>query len=118
MHIISSAILASSLFLTFPAFAGAGHEHGPGSSHNHGPISSASAIKKAEGQVRSLIERGKLGKSWAGIRASEANQKDFGKGIEWVVTFKNAKEADPTKQILYVFYTLNGSYLATNFSGK
>ena len=118
MRIISTAVLASTLFLTFPAFSGAGHEHGPGGSHTHGPISAAAAIKKAEGQVKSLIERGKLDKSWSSIKAAEASQKDFGKGSEWVVTFKNDKETDPTKQTLYVFYTVNGTYLATNFTGK
>ena len=77
----------------------------------------AGALKKAEGQVKSLIERGKLDKSWSGIKAAEATQKDFGKGQEWVVTFKNEK-AEAGKQTLYVFYTLTGNYLASNFTGK
>lgn len=117
MRTISTVLVATALLLAFPVFAGAGHEHGPGGSHTHGPVSAATAIKKAEGQVKSLIERGKLDKSWSGIKAAEATQKDFGKGPEWVVSFKNEK-AEADKQILYVFYTLTGNYLATNFSGK
>lgn len=118
MRILSTTLLTSVLLLSIPALAGTGHEHGPGGAHTHGPISSNSAMKKAEAQVKSLVERGKLGKNWAGLKASEASQKNFGKGNEWVVTFKNHNEADPAKQTLYVFYTLNGTYLATNFSGK
>lgn len=117
MRTISTALVISTLLFTSPAFAGTGHEHGPGGSHTHGPISATAAIKKAEGQVGSLIERGKLDKSWSGIKASEASQKDFGKGPEWIVSFKNEK-AEAGKQTLYVFYTVTGSYLATNFTGK
>ena len=117
MRTLPTALVVSTLLLGSHVFAGAGHEHGPGGSHSHGPISSASAIKKAEGQVMSLVERSKLDKSWSGIKAAEANKKDFGKGQEWVVSFKNEK-AEAGKQTLYVFYTLTGSYLATNFTGK
>lgn len=117
MRTISTALLVSTLLFGSAAFAGTGHEHGPGGSHTSGPISSAAAIKKAEGQVKSLIERGKLDKSWSGIKAAEATQRDFGKGQEWVVTFKNEK-AEADKQTLYVFYTLTGNYVATNFTGK
>jgi hypothetical protein len=117
MHTTSTAIFLSALLLGVPVFAGTGHEHGPGGSHTHGPITAATATKKAEGQVKSLIERGKLDKSWSGIKAAEATQKDFGKGQEWVVSFKNEK-AEAGKQTLYVYYTLTGAYLATNFTGK
>jgi hypothetical protein len=117
MRTISTVLVASALFLGSPAFAGAGHEHGPGGRHIMGPITATAAVKKAEGQVKSLIERGKLDKSWSGIKAAEAAQKDFGKGPEWVVSFKNEK-AEADKQTLYVFYTLTGNYLASNFTGK
>lgn len=117
MRTISTVLVVSTLLFVSPAFAGAGHEHGPGGSHSHGPISEAAAIKKAEGQVKSLIQRGKLDKSWSSIKAAEATQKDFGNGPEWVISFKNDK-AESGKQTLYVFYTLTGNYLATNFTGK
>lgn len=117
MRTISTALLVSTLLFGSAAFAGTDHEHGPGGSHTHGPITSAAAIKKAEGQVKALIEQGKIDKNWSGIKAAEATQKDFGKGREWVVTFQNEK-AEAGKQTLYVFYTLTGNYLATNFTGK
>jgi len=94
------------------------HEHGAGGSHSHGPISSDAAVKKATTKVTSLIEGGKLDKSWANLKAVGATQKDFGKGPEWVVTFKNDTVSDATKQTLYLFYSLDGTYIATNFTGK
>jgi hypothetical protein len=117
MRTISTALVVSTLIFGSPVFAGGGHEHGPDGSHSYGLLTAASAVNMAEKQVKALVERGKLDKSWTGIKASEANQKDFGKGPEWVVSFKN-ENAEAGKQTLYVFYTVTGSYLATNFTGK
>ena len=118
MRNISIAILASTLLFAAPAMAGTGHEHGSDGSHSHGPINSDAAIKKAEKQVKSLVKSGKLDKSWAGIKAASAIQKTFGDEDEWVVTFKNDKISDASKQTLYIFYTLSGAYIASNFTGK
>ena len=52
------------------------------------------------------------------ILALGANQKTFSNEVEWVVTFKNDKVSDATKQTLYLFFTLDGSYIATNFTGQ
>ena len=73
---------------------------------------------KATEKVKSLAESGKIDKSWAGIKAVGATQKTFANESEWVVTFKNEKVSDVTKQTLYLFFTLDGSYIATNFTGK
>ncbi len=118
MRTFTSILIASSLLIAAPAIAGTGHEHGPGGSHTSGPITSEIAVKRAEKQVQTLITKGKLDKSWASVKSVGATQKDFGKGPEWIVSFKNDKEADPAKQTLYVFYTLNGSYIASNFTGN
>ncbi len=117
MNNISSALLVSSLLLTSPVMAGSGHDHGKGG-HTHGPISSEGVIKKATKQVKSLAERGKLDKNWAGIKAEGATQKTYSNETEWVVTFKDDKVSEPEKQTLYIFFTLDGSYIAANFTGK
>lgn len=117
MRNISTALLVSSILFASPAMAGSGHDHGNGG-HSHGPISSEGVIRKATKQVKSLAERSKLDKSWVGIKAEGATQKTYSNETEWVVTFKNNKVSDPEKQTLYVFFTLDGSYLATNFTGK
>ena len=118
MNQISIALLATTLLCASPAMAGAGHEHGPGGSHTLGPISSEAAIKKAEQQVKSLVKSGKIDTSWAGVKAASATLKTFAQGDEWVVMFKNAKISNSAEQTLYVFYTLNGSYIASNFTGN
>lgn len=117
MRNISTVLLVSSLLFASPVMAGAGHDHG-GGGHSHGPVSSEVVVKKATEKVKSLAESGKLDKSWAEVKASGATQKTFSHDPEWVVTFKNEKENDATKQTLYMFYTLDGSYIATNFTGK
>lgn len=118
MRHISTLLLVSALVCAGPAIAGAGHDHNPDGSHAVGPINSGAAIKRAELHVNSLVERGKLDKSWKGAKSTGAAQQDFGKGPEWVVSFKNDKVSEADKQKLYVFYTLSGHYLATNFTGK
>ena len=39
-------------------------------------------------------------------------------GKEWVVEFANGTAPDKTKQTPYLFYTLDGYYVAANFTGK
>ncbi|EKD89014.1 MAG: hypothetical protein ACD_34C00235G0002 [uncultured bacterium] len=117
MRNISTALLVSSLLFTSPVMAGAGHDHGNGG-HSHGPVSSEAVTQKATVKVKSLVESGKLEKSWADSKALGANQKTFSNEVEWVVTFKNDKVSDATKQTLYLFFTLDGSYIATNFTGQ
>jgi hypothetical protein len=118
MRKICTAFLVATFLCATPAMAGGGHEHGPDGSHSHGPISGDAAIKQAEKQVQTLVERGKLEKSWTEVKSTGTTQKDFGDGPEWIVAFKNAKVSDATKQTLYVFYTLNGAYIGSNFTGN
>ena len=113
MRNISTALLVSSLLFVSPVMAGAGHSHANGG-HSQGPISSEMAIQKATQKVKSLVESGKLDKSWADVKAVGASSK----GGEWVVTYKNDKVSDAAKQTLYVFYSLDGIYTATNFTGN
>jgi len=116
MRNISTALLVSALLFASPLMAGEGHDHGSGG-HSHGPISNEGAINKATMKVKSLVESGKLDKSWGGVIAEGATQKTFSDGPEWVVTFKNNKANDAAKQTLYMFFTIDGNYIATNFTG-
>ncbi len=76
------------------------------------------AAPPARQKVAQLAKKGKIDKSWASASSVGAEKKDFGKGEEWVVTFRNDKVQDKSKQILYVFYSLDGHYIAANFTGK
>ena len=94
------------------------HSHGDGNSHSHGPIEKQAVILKSQAKLTALAKAGKIDASWSTIKAATAEQKDFGKGKEWVISFQNAQVQDSNKQTLYLFYTLNGRYLAANYSGK
>lgn len=117
MRNISTVLLVSSLLFISPVMAGSGHDHASGS-HSHGPVSSEVVVKKAGDKVKSLAESGKIDQSWADTKAVGASQKTLGNESEWVVTFNNAKVSDPAKQTLYLFFSLDGIYIASNFTGK
>ena len=68
--------------------------------------------------VNRLAKTGKIDASWSGIQADGAEQKTYAKNTEWVVTFKNAKLKDSAKQRLYLFFSLDGHYIAANYTGK
>ncbi|QCU89603.1 DUF6488 family protein [Thiomicrorhabdus sediminis] len=109
-----------SLMLATSALAGGGHSHGPDGSHQYPAkaVAESTVTDKAATKVNQLAKAGKIDASWQGIKASEAGQKMFGHNKEWVVMFSNTKLADKSKQKLYLFYTLDGHYIAANYSGK
>ena len=115
------SILFTAFVLCTPVYAGSGHAHdkdGGHSNHAHGPISEAKARAKATKTMQSLAKRGVIDKSWSSVKPVKAEKKTFAKGEEWVVSFKNNKVKDKAKQTLYIFYSLDGHYIAANYSGK
>jgi len=110
------SLMFSSFLFTAPAFAGAGHEHGHG--HSHEPATAEVVKTKAMKKVKFLAETKKIDPSWVAITAHGAEKKQFSKGVEWVVSFKNETLSDASKRTLYLFYSLNGHYIAANYSGK
>lgn len=97
-------------------FAGANHDHGH--SHSHDPVSQTQAEKAAIKSIANLIKKGKVDSSWKSIPVSKSEKKKFGDKMEWVVSFKNDKVSDASKQTLYVFLSLTGEYIAANYTGK
>lgn len=112
--IMIAVMLCTLSLVTAPAFSGSGHEH----SHSHGPISEEKAKQEATKQIARLVSKGKVDKSWSGIKPEKVYQKTFKKEPEWVVEFVNNAVTDKAKQTLYLFYTLDGHYIAANFTGK
>ena len=115
--------LLTILFMTFllptgQLLAGAGHSHGPDGGHSMGPISGEKVIEVAFKVVKKLIEKKKIDASWAEVKVASSQQKTFSKGPEWVVSIVNKKVLDASKQTLYLFFTLDGHYIAANFSGS
>ena len=116
MKILATTLVLSSLFFCAPVVAGSGHDHGH--SHAQAPATKETAEKNAEKAIASLVETGKIDKSWKSITASTSEKKNYSGRSEWVVIFINDKITDPAKQKLYVFLTLSGEYIAANHTGN
>lgn len=118
MKALATTLTLSLLLFGAPVIAGPGHDHDQDGGHSHGPISSDDAISKASKKVAQLAESGKIESTWAQVKATGAEQKTFSKGPEWVVSFKNDKASDTSKQMLYLFFSLDGHYIAANYTGN
>lgn len=114
---IKAVLFISTLLIGFSSpqsYAGPGHD---GHTHSHN-IDANTAKKNATKVVVKLVEKKKISGIWGSIQATAVEKKRFGKQDEWVVTFKNTKEQDSSKQTLYVFLNMEGKYLAANFTGQ
>lgn len=105
--------VAFSLLVALPASAGPG---GPG--HSHGPVSKEEILPAGISVKERLIKQGKIDPSWEGIAPEAAEQVDGNGRKEWLVTFKNPAATDKDKERLHVFFTLDGFFVAANFTGK
>ena len=112
MRILPITLLCSLFMLSAAAISG------PGTDHTHEPLSKREVSIQAETHLESLIERGKVDPSWEYKSPKSVEQKTFAKGPEWVVKFENDKLPDPNQRVLYMFFTLDGHYLAANYSGN
>ena len=101
--------------LTSPSWADPG-----GRCHFHGnkPASAETVSGCASQRKAQRIKQGKLDASWGGVKPSTPEQVDGKKGREWRLTFHNPSAADKSKQMLYMFYTLPGNFVAANFTGQ
>lgn len=117
------SILLTALAFVSSANAGSGHSHDKDGghsnhTHSHGIVNSNSVKAKAMRMLEGLINKGVIDKSWIVTKPAKAEKKSFAKGLEWVVSFKNDKVKDKAKQTLYIFYSLDGHYIAANYTGK
>ena len=117
-NLMTTLLFLLSLLFGAPTMAGAGHEHDNDGGHSHGPISSDSAISKASKKVKQMADAGKIDTTWSEINAASVDQKVYSKGPEWVITFKNNKINDTAKQTLYLFFSLDGHFIAANYTGN
>jgi hypothetical protein len=110
-------LLAGTLLITYPlsqATAGPGHD---GHSHSH-DITADDAKSRAKRIINKLVEKKKIKASWKQSDVKHIEKKRFGKKDEWVVSFNNMNEGDTSKQTLYIFLSMEGRYIAANFTGK
>jgi len=112
-------VLISLGLVSGTAIAGSGHSHGPDGGHKlQGPASEAAIIKRATKVMNNLAKKGTIDASWSNGKQVAIEKAIYANGPEWVVTFKNDKVKDVKKQMLYIFYSLNGHYIAANYTGK
>ena len=111
------------LTLTFTSlYASGSHAHNADGGHGH--VHKKEAVSKsvievnAKTELESLVKKQKIDKLWSGTSVKEMRQKKFHHNTEWVVSFKNTKVEDKTKQTLYIFVDLEGKTTGANFTGK
>lgn len=112
---IASIAFAATAALAAPAFAS-----GSSDCHFHGskPATQEVVSGCATKHQAQLVQNGKLDKSWLSVKPSSIEQVDGKQAKEWKVTFKDAAAKDKTKENLYMFFTLQGNFIAANFTGK
>lgn len=93
------------------------HSHEDVRAHDQS-IDEQHAIEMAHEVVTKLANLHKIDSSWISIDAKKAQQKQYKSGLEWVVTFNNPQIENRMKRNLYVFLTLNGKYIAANYTGN
>lgn len=93
----------------------------PGSScHFHGKKMAAENIvlQCATQRKATLIEKGRLEKSWSNVQQASIDLVDGKKGKEWRVIYQNPVASDSAKSSLYLFFTPPGNFIAANHTGN
>lgn len=107
-------IFLMTLFLTLSPLVAQAHGDG---GHGGPALTQSEATEFAENRVAMLVSKGKIDKSWDPVKAASAEQKSNGYRTEWVVTFKNSNVSE-AKSTLYIFLSVQGEFIAANFTGK
>lgn len=96
------------------------YAHGSSKDHTHhkSELHKASIKNIARLQVKRFVLAKKLERSWNSVTVDKMEKKLFNGKEEWVITFNNTKEADPAKQMLYIFVDIYGEYTGANFTGE
>jgi hypothetical protein len=84
-------------------------------SHAH-PVEKEEIIDKANKVIEMAIGQQKLDQSWKDAKVVEAKVLEE-KGGQWLVQYNNASEKNDNKN-LFIFFTLDGKYIAMNHTGK
>jgi len=100
------------LFFIFTTLALA---HGP-KGHSSGDFTALQAAKKGIGLYDRLVSSGKLEESWEiDLINIEIGTQDKGGKKEYIVKF-NRRHSEP--RTVYIFFSENGEYKGSNFTGK
>lgn len=107
---VCTILMAAILLTAVPAFG-----HG-GKSHTEGSFTHLQALKQASKMFDRLAAAGKLGESWETnlVQVNIYSRNNSGQK-EIVVSFHRNKE---TQEAVYFFFTPEGKYAGSNFTGK
>lgn len=109
-------LLGSSWGVATPSLAGADAQ-----CHFHGSkaASEATVLTCSDVHKSRLIKKGTIQPVWAHIKHDSIQQVEGKKGKkEWKVVFKDPAAADKSKETLYMFFSVSGNLLASNFTGQ
>ena len=112
MVAIVTSISFGNIGMTWAAKESSCHFHG---NKEASPDTVSSCAMQRKG---TLIQKGKIAKSWQTIPQEKIEQIDGKKGKEWLVTFKDPNAKDKAKETLYMFFTPTGNFIAANFTGN
>ncbi len=84
-------------------------------SHAH-PLDKQEIIDKANKVIEMAIEQQKLHPTWKDAKIVEAKVLEE-KGGQWLVQYNNPSEKSDNKN-LFIFFSLDGKYVAMNHTGK
>ena len=108
--------IAAGAVVTSPILAS-----GDGECHFHGskPATESTVLSCAEMHKSRLIKKGTIEATWATTKHDSLQQVDVKAGKkEWKVAFKDAAAKDKAKETLYMFFSIPGNFLASNFTGN
>ncbi|MBI2791788.1 MAG: hypothetical protein HYX61_07510 [Gammaproteobacteria bacterium] len=80
------------------------------------PLEKNKVVEKANKVISMAIEQNKLEPSWKEAKADEPKLIDEDKGGQWVIKYTNSKINKDNQ--LFIFFTLDGKYIAMNYTGK
>lgn len=113
--LLLSLIAVSSIAMSATAYAGEG-----GSCHFHGnrPTTDAVVLDCAYQRKDAMVLNKRLDAAWKDIKHDKLEQIAGKKGTEWKLSFKNPQAKDKAQETLYMFYSLQGNYIAANYTGE
>ena len=114
-HVFVATAIAMSTLAAQPAFAAEG---GGCHFHDNKPAAEATILGCAQQRKELLVKTGKLDATWMAIKHDKIEAVDGKKGKEWKVSFRDPAAKDKSKETLYVFFTLNGNFIASNYTGQ
>lgn len=136
-NILPTLLLSSAFASTVTIAADTGSHDHSGHSHDHSshshhmsyepaklgpPVDAEQAANAAKIRLADLVKTEAINSSWANIEPQSVvittRKHAPNEEKQWQVSFVNKAIKEPNRQTLYVFLGLDGSFRATNYTGR